>query len=49
VLRATDAGVFAIPEKERFHELLVGEIVHKALSSGGMAHPSSGWEVHRSL
>lgn len=31
---ATEADFFAIPEEERFHELLAGEIVQKALPSG---------------
>ncbi len=31
---ATEAEFFAIPEDERFHELLAGEIVQKAMPSG---------------
>lgn len=34
VCHATEADFFAIPEGERFHELLAGEILQRALPSG---------------
>lgn len=44
---ATDLDFFAIPEAQRFHELLAGEIVHRALPSG--RHGASQLRVGRGV
>lgn len=44
---ATKAEFFAIPEEERFHELLAGEIVQKTMPSG--RHGASQLRLGRSI
>lgn len=47
VPHATEADFFAIPEEERFHELLAGEIVHKTQPSG--RHGAAQLRLGRSI